>query len=123
MKLFSILFRNVLSWIPNKSDSTTHPEILESYSPIKNSTTSDSIVNVNSTKIILKATTSKPEQPKEGQPSWIDTWIDQEPDFRDPSALAEFSRDTDVSEWSACPRHDLTIALLLSIAVKIFCEL
>ena len=112
-----------MSWIPNKSDSTTLPEILKTHSPIKNTTVSDLDVNVNSTKIILKATTSKLEQPKEGQPSWIDTWIDQEPDFRDPSALAEYSRDTDVSEWSACPRHDLTIALLLYIAVKIFYEL
>ena len=109
-----------MSWIPNKSDSTTLQEILESHSPIKNSTISESDVNVNSTKIILKATTSKLEQPKEGQPSWIDTWIDQAPDVRDPSALAEFSRGTYESEWSACPRHDLTIALLLYVYVKIF---
>ena len=85
----------------------------ESHSVMEDTPLSYFDANVNSTKIVLQATTSKFGKTFEEQNQPEPDYFDPEPDF------------VESLSWStnpACPRHDYqsTIALLLTLFINIF---
>ena len=95
----------------------------ESHLVMEDTTLSYFDANVNSTKIVLQATTSNFEKTLEEQFQPQRDYFDPEPDYLDPEP--EFFESSSWPTNPACPHHDYqsTIALLLSLVMHIVCVL